>query len=318
MLDVSCRSIVTIQIVFLICALSVANASGQARTPPSRTRQITVITEPNADVSIDGVNYGTTSAAGALDLPMVPAGRKTIRVRASGFSEARKALLPAQTGKVSIPLTKTTDKAELSFQSGLRLSLLDREKAIAAYKEAASLRPGYTDAYIELARTYSDKGDIENALKAIEQARRSHPGSSEVSAIEGRLFKAIGEEEKAIAAFKNAIKEGGGFQPEAYTGLGMLYKERAENDAGSGDIAGEARNYTEAERYFRIAIDQLSGSEDSVTLYQLLGLIFEEQKKPAKAIALYEEFLKLFPENLESEALRSFIVQLKKQYPNLK
>jgi tetratricopeptide (TPR) repeat protein len=276
------------------------------------------VTEPNAKVAIDGVNYGTTPSSGTLVLPIVPAGRKTIRVRADGFAEARKVLLPSQSGKVAIPLSKATDNAELAFQSGTRLSLIDRQKAIAAFEEAAKLRPSYADAYISLARIYSDTGETEKAQAAIARARRSRAGLAEASAIEGRVLKSIGEEEKAIAAFKRAIREGAGFQPEAYTGLGMLYKERAESAAGSGEADIEAKNYAEAERYFRMALDQLAGAEDSVTLYQLLGLIYEEQKKPAKAIALYEEFLKIFPENPESEAFRSFIVQLKKQYPELK
>jgi len=313
------RSIVVFTAMCLMLAVTAAAVSAQVRGRPlPRTRSITIVTEPNAKIAIDGVSYGTTDNLGTLALPAVPAGRKTVRVRADGFAEAKKALLPAQAGNVAIPLVKTTDKAELAFQNGLRLSLLDREKAIAAFEEAAKLRPAYTDAFIGLARIYSDTGETQKARNAIARARRSRPAIAEASAIEGRVLKGIGEEEKAIAAFKRAIKEGGGFQPEALTGVGMLYKERAENDAGSGDPEREAKNYIEAERYFRSAIDQLSGSEDSVVLYQLLGLVYEEQKKPAEAIALYEEFLKLFPNNPESEAFRSFIVQLKKQYPDLK
>jgi len=312
-------SIVAFQAILLMLTMTAAAAYAQVSGRPSpRTRSITILTEPNAKIAIDGVSYGTTDGSGMIFLPMVPVGRKTVRVRVDGFAEARKVLLPAQFGNVPIPLTKNIDKAELAFQNGLRLSSVDRQKAIAAFEEAAKLRPAYTDAYIGLARIYSDTGETQKAQNAIARARRTQPGLAEASAIEGRVLKGIGEEEKAIAAFKRAIKEGAGFQPEAFTGLGILHKERAENDAGSGDLNGQAKNYIEAERYFRAAIDQLSGSEDSVVLYQLLGLVYEEQKQAAKAIALYEEFLKLFPDNPESEAFRSFIVQLKKQYPVLK
>jgi len=311
-------SIVAFQAILLMLTITAVTVYTQVNGRPlARTRSITIVTEPNAKISIDGVSYGTTDGSGTLVIPMIPAGRKTVRVRVDGFAEARKVLLPAQFGNVPIPLTKTTDKAELAFQNGLRLSSVDRQKAIAAFEEAAKIRPAYTDAYIGLARIYSDAGETQKTQNAIARARRSQPGLAEASAIEGRVLKGIGEEEKAIAAFKRAIKEGSGFQPEAFTGLGILYKERAENDAGSGDLNAQAKNYIEAERYFRAAIDQLSGSEDSVVLYQLLGLVYEEQKQAAKAIALYEEFLKLFPGNPESEAFRSFIVQLKKQYPDL-
>jgi tetratricopeptide (TPR) repeat protein len=48
-------------------------------------------------------------------------------------------------------------------------------------------------------------------------------------------------------------------------------------------------------------------------LYQLLGLVYERQKKYNEAIAVYEEFLKLFPDSNDAPAVQSFIVQLKKQ-----
>jgi regulator of sirC expression with transglutaminase-like and TPR domain len=53
-------------------------------------------------------------------------------------------------------------------------------------------------------------------------------------------------------------------------------------------------------------------------VYQLLGLIFERQKKYDEAIGLYEEFLRLFPDKPEVTAIRSFIEQIKKQRANEK
>ncbi len=58
---------------------------------------------------------------------------------------------------------------------------------------------------------------------------------------------------------------------------------------------------------------QLSGAPDAVVLYQFLGLVYEQQKKYTQAIAVYREFLLLFPDHPESAAFESFIVQLKKQ-----
>ena len=49
-----------------------------------------------------------------------------------------------------------------------------------------------------------------------------------------------------------------------------------------------------------------------MVIYQLLGLIYERQKKYAEAITTYEEFLRIFPNSVEATAVRSFIVQLKK------
>jgi regulator of sirC expression with transglutaminase-like and TPR domain len=62
----------------------------------------------------------------------------------------------------------------------------------------------------------------------------------------------------------------------------------------------------------KTALKQLSGAPDAIIIYQLLGLIYERQKKPTDAIQVYEEFLRFFPDTVEAEAVRSFIVQLKK------
>lgn len=281
-----------------------------AQTPQ---RSVTINTEPGAKVWIDGVLYGTTSEAGSLTIRTVSPGRKMVRVRADGFKEVQKALLPTQSGAVSIPLVKTSDEAELAFQNAERLSTVDREKAAAAYLQAIKLKPADINAHIGLARVYLDGSDLEKAEKAIAAARRVRPGVAELSAIEGRLLKSTDEEDKAIAAFKRAIREGNGFQPEAYAGLGLLYKEKAEAAGAGGEYTQEAAFYNEAVRNLTMAIKQLSGAPDSVVLYQFLGLVYEQQQKFDKAIGVYQEFLRYFPGHPESEAFESFIVQLKKQ-----
>ncbi|MBV9217213.1 MAG: hypothetical protein JO053_13675, partial [Acidobacteria bacterium] len=62
-------------------------------------------------------------------------------------------------------------------------------------------------------------------------------------------------------------------------------------------------------------LKQLSGAPDAIVIYQLLGLVYERQKKVSQAIGLYEEFLRTFPDAPEADAVRSFIVQLKKNNP---
>ncbi|HLA96327.1 MAG TPA: hypothetical protein VK612_11450, partial [Pyrinomonadaceae bacterium] len=69
----------------------------------------------------------------------------------------------------------------------------------------------------------------------------------------------------------------------------------------------------EAAKNLAIAVKQLAGAPDGIVIYQLLGLIYERQDRLKDAIIVYEEFLQVFPDSSESEAVRSFIVQLKKQ-----
>lgn len=158
-----------------------------------------------------------------------------------------------------------------------------------------------------------DSHNTEDSLTAIREARKIKPIYPEASAVEGRIYRAEGDDEKAIAAFKRAIREGKGFQPEAHTGLALLYKERAEGFGADGDIEQEKINYDLAAASFKTALQQLSGAPDAEVIYQMLGVSFEKQQKYAEAIKIYEEFLRVFPDSAEASAVRSFIVQAQKQ-----
>lgn len=298
---------------FMLAILIFSNAAfGQVKKPAATSfRSINVVTEPNAAVWIDGVSYGKTDKLGNLTITTVASGAHTLRVRANGFKEITRPITAAQKGDVEITLVKTTDEAELAFQKAEVLAASDREAAAEGYRSAIKLRPKYLEAYIALARVLAELGDLDEARAAIAGARKVRPGYAEASAIEGRIWKEAGDGAKAIASFKRSITEGKGFQPEAYTGLGLFYKEKAEG--AGGDFDEETANYTEAAKNLKVALKQLSGAPDAMVIYQLLGLILERTKKYQDAINLYEEFLRIFPNTGEAEAVRSFIVQLRKQ-----
>ena len=295
-------------IVFLLFSSIVV---GQAIKPEFRS--ITVVTEPNATVWIDDMRFGTTDDKGRLRIASLPPGIRALRVRAQGYAEVRKSLPATTKGDVAVPLAKTTDEAELAFQAGEAATTVDREKAIAEYNRAIKLRANFPAAYVGLARMYAETGEHEKALKAVRAAKRLKPGYAEASAVEARLLKDTGEEDRAIAMFKRAITEGRGFQPEAYTGLGLLYKDRAEAAGGEGDYEGEKTNYAEAAKNLSTAVKQLGSAPDAIVVMQLLGLIYERQEKFSEAIRVYEDFLRLFPDSSEAGAVESFIVQIKKQ-----
>jgi tetratricopeptide (TPR) repeat protein len=275
------------------------------------TRVITVVTEPNARIWINGVLYGTTGENGKLEIKTVPPGRRIIRVLAPSFAEVIKPLLPTQRGEVKIALSETRDPAELAFQEAERQATLDRAKAEAAYRKAIAANPKLTSAHVGLLRTLAEGRSYDRALTALKDLRKVSPRNAEASAIEGRIHKDLGDEEKAIASFKRAITEGSGFQPEAYAGLGLLYQSRAEALGDEEDKQTAA--YNEAAKNLMTAVKQLSGAPDAAVIYQLVGMIYEQQKRYTEAIALYEDFLKTFPDSAEAEAVRSFIVQIKKE-----
>jgi len=294
----------------IVCLVAVLSAFGQLQRASLAGRAVTITSEPNASIWIDGILYGKCDKNGTLAIKAVGPGAHTLKIRADGFKEKSVPLGPGP--RLDISLVKTTDEADLAFQEAERLTTIDREKSAEAYRKALKLRPTNVDAALGLARVLSDAGDFEEALKAVAQARRISPANATASAIQGRIHKENGDDEKAIAAFKRAITEGHGVQPEAYTGLGLLYKEKAESSGGGGNYLDERASYDEAAKYLKVALKQLSSAPDAVVVYQLLGLVYERQNRTDEAIALYEDFLRLFPDVPEATAVQSFIVQLKK------
>ncbi len=293
--------------IFAVCLSAIVFAGSSVSQ--TKVRTLAVQTEPEAVVWLNDVKRGIADSAGKIEIKPVSAGAATLRVRADGFKESISRITAVQKN-AKVVLVKTTDPAELAFQEAERILPDDAEAAVELYQKAAKLNPKYVSAYIGLARALTGN-DNEAALKAVTNVRKWRPNSAEASAIEARIFVSENETEKAIKSFERAIREGRGFQPEAYTGLGLIYQDDAQGAAASGEFDDEKFYYAEAAKAFEKAIDQLSATESIV--YILLGSVYEKALEPKKAIAVYERFLRDFPENSERTAVASFIVQLKKE-----
>jgi hypothetical protein len=294
----------------LFCALIVlpldahAQTRARPRTPAAATaaRALTVVTEPNAVVWLDEVRRGVTNDAGQLEIARVAAGRRTLRVRAKGFAERTLALPATQRGRVEVKLVRTADEGELLFQQAEeareRATTEEaRKEAAELYRRALALRPRNPAARVGLARLLSDLGDHTAALEEIAEARTLRRAYAEASAVEGRVHRALGDDDAALASYARAVREGGGFQPEAHTGTGIIRQE-------NGDYAAAAASY-------RRAIAQLADTEP--VLYQLLGESLERAEDYKGAVAAYEKYLELAPEGRLAPAIRSVIDQLRKQ-----
>lgn len=300
----------TILGLILLSVFSISGIAQKSSLTPLTNRHLTVITQPEAMVWVDEISRGKTDSSGKLVIKHLPSGVRKLRVRAFGFKEHLQNLTAVQQGEIKITLVKTTDQAELLFQQAEAEK--DREKAADLYEKALEKRPKFPEAQLGLARILVALDDTDGAFKAIAAARKLRPNYAEVSAVEGRIYKTLGEEANAVASFKRALKEGGNFQPEANAGLGLLYKEKAESAGNTGDYATEEANYKLAISFLTASIKQLSVSTDAEVMYQELGSIYEKLNNKKQAIALYEEFLRIFPNSQSASAIQSFIVQLKK------
>jgi tetratricopeptide (TPR) repeat protein len=288
-------------ILLLNISLNAGNTFAQRKQSAS-TKAITVRTEPNAIVWLDEIRRGATDADGKLVIKNVSAGRHSLRVRASGFKETSLALSPAQRGEINVRLVRTTDEAEILFQRAeeAREKARDDEARNAAaelYRGALKHRPKFAAAHLGLARVLLELNDYNAALEAIDAARVARPVYPEASAVEGRILRMSADTNGAIEAFERAINEAKGFQPEAHTGLALLYEDK-------GD-------YEQAAAEFRKAIAQLSDTEPIV--YQLLGAAYEKLEKYKEAVAAYEKYLELAPDGSLAPAIRSVMEQLRQQ-----
>jgi len=283
--------------VLLVISVGSAPAPAQRR---STTPALTLTTQPNAIIWIDEIRRGVTDASGQLELKKIAAGRHTVRVRAAGFKEVT-VPLPAGSRSLTVKLVRTTDQAELIFQSAelAREQAKDdegRKKAEGLYLETLKLRPAFPAARVGLARVLLDLNRYQAALAEIDAARRTRPVYPEASAVEGRINREAAFTDDAIQSYRRAIRESKGFQPEAHVGLARVLEEKGQ--------------YAEAEAEFRKALAQLSDSEP--VIYQLLGAALEKQQKFKEAIVAYEKYLELAPTGSLAPALRSIIDQLRR------
>jgi tetratricopeptide (TPR) repeat protein len=262
---------------------------------------LTITTEPNAIVWIDEIRRGTTDASGKLIVNKVSAGRHVVRVRARGFKETTTPLLPGRRA-LAVKLLPTTDQAELLFQE----AELAREKARGdealkqaadLYREAIKLRSGFPAAQVGLARVLMDLNEFKEAHAAIDAARRTKPSYAEASAVEGRLYRDEAFDNEALSSFRRALREAGGFQPEAHVGMAKVYEDKGQ--------------FAQAVAEYRAAIAQLSDSEP--VIYQMLGAAYEKMEKPKEAVTAYEKYLELAPNGSYAAAIRSILDQLKRE-----
>ncbi len=283
------------KVVVLVLLLLVVAPAIYAQAP------LTITTEPNAIVWIDELRRGTTDASGKLTVNKVSAGRHVVRVRAKGFKETTTPLLPGRRA-LAVKLLPTTDQAELLFQDAeiAREKARGEEalkKAADLYREAIKLRPAFPAAHVGLARVLMDLNEFKEAHAAIDAARRTRPSYAEASAVEGRIYREEAFDNEALSSFRRALREAGGFQPEAHVGLAKLHEDKGQ--------------FAQAVAEYRTAIAQLSDSEP--VIYQMLGAAYEKMEKPKEAVTAYEKYLQLAPNGSYAAAIRSILEQLKRE-----
>ncbi len=117
------------------------------------------------------------------------------------------------------------DSATAHYNLACFLATHGSEMAVAEYREAIQLDPGYPDAHLNLGLTYADQGKIEEALEELQVAVDLDPKDPFPRHELAALLMDEGDHRAAIAQLKEVVRlEPGNF--EALLDLGICYAQK--------------------------------------------------------------------------------------------
>jgi protein O-GlcNAc transferase len=229
--------------------------------------------------------------AGARDLlqviarqPRVPAaGRRAVD---TAEQITRQSIALAQEGKLDEAIAGFRRAVEVSpgyvsahYNLGCALRLQGKlEEAIACYRRTVQLDPRFFEACYNLGNLLREQGKLGEAAACYRRVAQIQPGHAGTYVNLGNVLKALGDYEQAVACFLRAIE----LRPdsvEAYSSLADARRER-------GQIAEAITGYRRA----------LEIKPDSPEVYNNLGLALKELGKFDEAVACCRRALELRPD----------------------
>jgi predicted TPR repeat methyltransferase len=151
-------------------------------------------------------------------------------------------------------------------------------EALTSLDQALALVPGYLEALNNRATALNALERYAEALRACDEALAIRSDISQLHNTRGAVLRNLGRREEAVAAFRTALIG----QPEAadiHANLGVTLQEMGEAEL--------------AEKHLRQALATRPGA----VLYQSLAIALYQLKRSAEAMALYQQWLDLEPDN---------------------
>ena len=97
----------------------------------------------------------------------------------------------------AVPAESTTPTAQDFFKQGNEAARLNKwDQAIAAYKKALALKPGYVEAHYNLGNAYAAEQETDEALKEYREVLRLRPDFPGVHMNIGALEEAVGADSR--------------------------------------------------------------------------------------------------------------------------
>ncbi|MGH9793433.1 MAG: tetratricopeptide repeat protein [Candidatus Acidiferrales bacterium] len=265
------------------------------------------------------VSRVTTSSSGRFEFFDVSQGQYDLVINANGFKPVRMRVEysyapldgiliflepeppagapPAPGDAVSVRLLAAPAKAREEYQKGLESIASNKlDDAVARFRKAIELHPGFDDAYVQIGRILLQQNDPSGAQQALDNATRLNPQNDLAFTLLGRAFRQRKLLAEAVAALQTAVKlkEDSWFARlelgEALLGLGRL-------DEAFPHVA---------------RAHQLNTKEPAI--HQLYYNVLIRKNQHREALAELYEFLKMFPDHQlaprarqQREALQKFL-----------
>jgi len=187
------------------------------------------------------------------------------------------------------------------FSSGYGYFLKgDYQQAIANYKKALQVDPGYGEVYVNLGAAYQSRGQSQAAITAYKQALKINPRQTAAHFNLGSLYESLRQYPQAAASYRQTIN----LNPkdsEACLALGNLYKK-----IGSWEKARKfftqtiSLDPTSSQAYFNLA-----------TLLTNMGSSTNNSQLLSEAIQVYQKLLQIKPEFAEAMGNLGLVLRMK-------
>lgn len=156
----------------------------------------------------------------------------------------------------------------------------DIARAIGYFKEAIEKNPMFVKSYNALGEIYENMGDIESAIKYYEHAHEISPANTERLVALSKLFYKKGETDRAETILKDAVSDMRGDVAASAHLMGEIYLAKNQN-----------------EKALEMLIKSYSQNPSDIAIMESLAETYRKVGKQKEALNLYNECLKIAPDN---------------------
>lgn len=171
------------------------------------------------------------------------------------------------------------------------------QRALDALKKATELAPGEARYNVMIARLYLTMSDYKQTFNSLRDALKKDPTNAEAFFISGLSHEEMGDTAQAIENYQLAVARKQDYY-DALKQLGIIYSIKKD----------------------KLAIDYLRNAAslrpDNPEALYVLGMFYQENDDPDKALSVYEEILIMKPDYLLAHYNKGYIfLVFKEDYP---